>query len=78
MLKENLQDAALIVNNILVSPLEIKGATGDVTLIGAATHFRKEEWEDSDLRKILLSFLSYPRPTKMLVTELELLLNDLK
>lgn len=73
MLKENLEDAAQILQNILTQPLDIPGATESVSLLSAARNTDK-----SDLRKILEAFRRYPELTQSLLTELELLYQDLK
>lgn len=73
MLRENIEDAAQILQNILTQPLDIPGATPNVSLLNAAQNPDK-----SDLKKILQAFRSYPDLTQSLLTELELLYQDLK
>jgi hypothetical protein len=73
MLKENIEDAAEIIQNILTQPLDIPGATANVSLLAAAQNPDK-----TDLKKILEAFRSYPDLTQSLVTELDLLSQDLK
>jgi hypothetical protein len=77
MLRENLKDAAIIIDNILTQPLSIAGIPEEVSLLSAAERFAGEEASHSELRLILLSFLDYPGPTKNLVIELDLLSQDL-
>lgn len=78
MLRENLKDAGVIVDNILTQPLDIPGATRNISLLEAAKNFDPENTENSDLRKILLNLIKYPEETQTMLRELELLLNDLK
>jgi hypothetical protein len=77
MLKEDLQDAAQILRNILTTSLKVKGIDQGISLLQAAEEYTKDSYDTSDLKKILQSFLEYPNPTKTLVTELELLIQDL-
>lgn len=78
MLRENLQDAAMIVQNILSQPLEIQGASKDVSLLKAAQSFDPHNPLESDFTKILASLLAYPESTQLLIKELEMLSDDLK
>ncbi len=78
MLRENLQDAGQIIQNILTQPLAIADATPDITLLKAAESFNPEEAMTSDLRKILLSFIQFPEPTETMLRELQWLAEDLK
>ena len=73
MLRENIEDAIQILQNILTQPLDIPGATPQISLFSAAQNPDK-----TDLKKILQAFRSYPELTQSLVTELELLYKDLK
>lgn len=77
MLKENLKDAAEIIRNILSQPLDIPNASPDINLLRAAKEYHHSLGPSSDLGKILSTFLDYPGPTDMLITELEIILNDL-
>ncbi len=77
MKQEDIKDAAQIVNNILEQPLSIEGASENISLLKAAEQFNKSNPE-SDLYKIIRSFIEHPEGTKALLTELELLLADLK
>ncbi len=77
MNKEDLNEAAQIVNNVLEQPLNIEGATPNISLLKAALDFKPDD-PSSDLFKIIHSFIEYPENTKALLTELELLLADLK
>ncbi|MES2344939.1 MAG: hypothetical protein V4494_03255 [Chlamydiota bacterium] len=73
MLKENIDDAAEILQNILTQPLDIPGASANISLLAAAQNPDK-----TDLRKILEAFRRYPELTQSLLTELDLLSQDLK
>lgn len=77
MLEENLEDAGGIIQNILTQPLSIPGAKEDISLLEAAQHFDPAHAETSDLRKILLSFIQFPQPTKTMIRELEILCEEL-
>ncbi|HSX03323.1 MAG TPA: hypothetical protein VLG76_01195 [Rhabdochlamydiaceae bacterium] len=77
MLKENLKDAGEIIQNILNQPLSITGAKDGISLYKAAKNFDSNEAANSDLRKILLTFLQYPEHTQILFQELELILKDI-
>lgn len=77
MLRENLQDAGQIVQNILTQSLSIPGAKENISLLEAAENFREEEAMTSDLRKIILSFLQFPEPTEIMIRELQWLEEDL-
>jgi len=77
MLRENLQDAAVIIQNILDQPLEVKGKKDGVSLYTAALNYDSQNPSESDLFLILKSFIDYPDPTQTLLRELELLSNDL-
>lgn len=78
MLKENLHDSAEILFNIFNQPLDIPGATVNVSLLTAALNFDSTQPENSDLKKILDEFTKYPDSTQTLIQELELLLKDLE
>lgn len=78
MLRENLQDAGEIIQNILTQPLAIPGAKADISLLDAAQQYDPHHPLTSDLRKILLSFLQFPEPTQMMLQELALLQDDLQ
>ena len=77
MIYENLEDAGDIIENILTQPLAIPGATKEVSLLQAAMELDPIHIESSSLRQILLSFLQFPEPTKMMLREMEILQNDL-
>ena len=77
MINENLEDASSIIENILTQPLMIPGAKTDVSLLEAATNFDPAHTDSSDLRKILLSFLQFPEPTKTMLRELEIIQEEL-
>ncbi len=78
MLKENLKDAGEIIQNILNQPLAISGAKDNLSLVSAAKSFDADHVANSDLRKILRTFLQYPEHTEILIRELELILQDIK
>lgn len=78
MLEENLQDSAEILFNILNQPLDVPGATLNVSLLGAALNFDSTQPENSDLHKIMEEFVKYPESTQALIQELELLYRDLE
>ncbi len=77
MLRENLQDAGEIVQNILTQPLSISGAKEDISLLETAQSFDPNNEATSDLRKILLSFLQFPEQTETMLRELEILQEEL-
>jgi hypothetical protein len=77
MIRENLQDAGEIIQNILTQPLSIPGAKPGLTLLQAAADFDPRNPIQSDLRKIILSFLQFPEQTETLLRELDLLKEDL-
>lgn len=77
MLKENLKDAAEIIQNIITQPLAISDAPEDVTLLKAAKDYHPSLGTSSDLNKILRTFLEYPNPTERLINELEIILKEL-
>ena len=77
MLKDNLNDAGEIIDNIISQPLSIPGARKNISLLEAAKAYNPHEPMTSDLRKILLSLLQFPEPTDMMIQELELLQNSL-
>ncbi len=78
MLRENLQDSAEILFNILNQPLDVSGATMNVSLLNAALNFDSGEPQDSDLCKIMEEFVRYPDSAQALIQELELLYRDLE
>ncbi len=77
MLEENLTDSAEISLTILTQSLSIPGAKKDISLLQAAQDFDPKSPMQSDLRKILLSFLQFPIPTEMMLRELEILQDEL-
>jgi hypothetical protein len=77
MLRENLKDAAEILHCILNQPLEVRGATPNISLLGAILNYDSEHPENTDLQKILQEFVRYTEPTQTLIQELELLAQDL-
>ena len=78
MLKENLKDAGEILQNILKQPLSIPGAPTDISLLQAAKEYHSAHGAESHLGRIMQTFLDYPGPTERLITELEIILNDLE
>lgn len=77
MLKENLKDSAEILAYILNQPLEIPGATPNVSLQEALLSYDPLHPKNTDLQKILQEFVKYSNPTQTLIQELELLAHDL-
>lgn len=77
MLRENLQDSAEILLNIFNQPLDVPGATLNVSLLQAALNFDSVQPEETDLNKIIQEFIKYPDSTQTLIQELELLYRDL-
>ena len=77
MLRENLKDSADILTNILTQPLEIPGATPNISLQEALQTYDPANPAPSDLLKILTEFVKYQEPTQTLIQELELLAQDL-
>lgn len=77
MLKENLKDAGEIIQNIVTQPLSIPGLPDNTTLLAAAENYRNVDAANSDLSKILQTFLDYPEPTQVLIRELELIYQDI-
>lgn len=77
MLKENLKDAGEIIQNILTQPLSIPGLADNITLLSAAQNFRTIDGANSELSKVLQTFLDYPEPTQVLIRELELIYQDI-
>jgi len=78
MLRENLQDSAEILFNILNQPLDVPGATMNVSLLAAALNFDSAQPENTDLSRIMQEFVKYPESTQALIQELELLYRDLE
>jgi hypothetical protein len=78
VLKEDLNDATQILSNILTQPLAINGLEKPTSLLEAVQEYQANPGPDSNLAKILNTFLDYPEPTRALVTELDLLIEDLK
>ncbi len=77
MLRENLQDSAEILTNILSEPLQIAGAETPVSLFGAAMSYDPQAGANSDLSKLLRTMFAYPESTRMLIQELNLIVKDL-
>ncbi len=77
MLEEDLQDAGEIIQNILTQPLAIPGEKVETSLLKAAENFDSQNAMTSDLRKILLSFLQFQRPTETMLRELDILQDEL-
>jgi len=77
MLEENLEDAGGIIQNILTQPLILPGASDESSLLQAAQSFKNQEPIASDLRKIMLSFLQFPDPTRTMLRELEIIEEEL-
>jgi hypothetical protein len=77
MINENLKDTGEIIQNILTQPLSIPGEKLPLSLLQAAKDFDSNHPIESDLRKILLSFLQFPEQTETLLRELDILKQDL-
>ena len=77
MLRENLQDAGEIIQNILTQPLDIEEASKNTSLISAAIDYIETNGESNDLAKILETFKRYPDSTQLLVMELDILSREL-
>lgn len=71
-------EPAEVIHHILNQPLAIIGSTETASLLQAAKNFRKEDPYESDLFKLLSTFHEYPGPTHTLITELEILIGELK
>lgn len=78
MLKEALNDAGEIMQNILNQPLCIVGTKEEMTLLQAAERLPSQTPMTSDLRKILLCMLQFPEPTRTMLRELELVLEEIQ
>jgi len=77
-LQENLKDALQIIETIITQPLHVEGHNGGISLATAAKNFASQSPGESDLKKILINFITYPESTQMLLQELELIQRDLK
>jgi len=77
MLRENLKDSAEILHNILHQPLEISGATENISLLQAVQTYSSQQSDHSDLSKVLLTFSSNREPLEVLIQELNLIARDL-
>lgn len=80
MLKEDLKDAAIIIQNILHQPIAIPKYSKDVSLIAAALEFEDENEPESlsSLSQVMFTFIEYPEPTETLLRELEIISRDLE
>jgi hypothetical protein len=77
MLKENLKDAAQILQNILTQSVVTEEAE-ETSLLKAAQNFASQDPENSDLSKILKNMTKFKDPTETLIRELDLLLDDIQ
>ncbi len=77
MLQENLKDSAEILTNILNQPLDIPGLSENISLLQAVQNYPSQQSEHSDLSKMLRTFAANPEPTKALIQELQLIIDDL-
>ncbi len=76
MLDENLEDAGLILRGILMQPLSLDEISDDsISLLTACEDYIANE--NTDLEKVIHSFLRYPGPTETLIKELKIISNDL-
>lgn len=78
MLKESLNDAGEILQNILNQRLGLLGTKEEVSLFEAAEKLHSQTPMTSDLRKILLCMLQFPEPTRTMLRELELVLEEIE
>lgn len=77
MVYEPFQDTAEVLETILNQPLSIPDMDKDITLLQAALDFEDATPEDSALNKILHSYLEFPESCDALVTELDILSDEL-
>ncbi|MEI8329333.1 MAG: hypothetical protein WCG14_04975 [Chlamydiia bacterium] len=77
MLYEDLQDAAIIIQNILNQPLSTREHKEDLTLLSAAISFDETGTPASHLQQIMQSFIEYRDPTETLIRELDILSDEL-
>ena len=78
MVRDPLQEAGQIIENILNHPLSIPDLPEDLTLLQAALSFKEEEPEASSLKKVIDSFHDHPEVKELLIRELEILARELK
>lgn len=76
--RETLKDALNIAENIINSEIYTEGKSKGISLLEAAQKFNSQDFENSDLKKILGNLVKYPEGTQVLLQELDLLLEDLK
>lgn len=76
-MKKTVRATAEILSNILSLSLEIPGAATPVSLLTATLNYPTADAVNSDLSKILQTFVKYPESTQALIQELELLSRDL-
>jgi len=69
-LQQTKSDENHLLSHILKQPLDILGSEG-ISLFKAATALDPQDIINSDMRKILLSFLRFPDETKILLRELK-------
>jgi hypothetical protein len=77
MLRENLHDAGQIIQTMLNQPLSVPGLPDGMTLLAAAEDYEASEGEASALSQVMLSFLTHPDSTKILLQDLDLVYADL-
>ncbi|MBS0629877.1 MAG: hypothetical protein JSS30_06605 [Verrucomicrobia bacterium] len=73
MIREDLKDAGEIIQNVLTQPLSIPGVQAHISLLQAAKEYDPRNPLGSDLRKIVLSLLQFPKQTESLLENLEIL-----
>ena len=78
MVRDPMQDAGQIIENILNQPLSIPDLRDDITLLQAAISFKDESLETSALRRVIDSFNDYPETKDLLIRELDILAEELK
>ncbi len=76
-MKKNVRATAEILSNILNHSFEIPGAATPISLLTATLNYPTGDAVNSDLSKILQTFVKYPESTQTLIQELELLAKDL-
>jgi hypothetical protein len=74
MLRENLKDAGMIVQNILTQTLAIPDVMKEISFLTAAKSYPANH----DLVKLIETFKQYPEALAAMLKELELLCIDLK
>ena len=75
---EELDTAALLVQNMLTHPLDIEGIkNGNIDLITAANAYKKEKQTSSDFCKVMVACVHNEDETQLLLTSLKLIAYDI-